>query len=484
MASRSNSRSSGVLLSILAFAATAVLGYLGTGLHPLWYVTWFVPLPVYMLAPRVSANRAFWVAFLAMAVANLNTWSYDRVVTPLAITIAILILPALLFAVVTLVFRRFAVRGEILRAAFSAPVLTVALEYLSEFKSPHSTFGNSGYTQMNFLPVLQIASIAGIWAIGFLLRLLPAAFAALLTPGSTLKSQSRVAVATCAIFALVMGFGFYRLHSDRLAPRVKVGLIVSDAVATLHPRGKDTLALVQAYASQIPALAAQGVEVIVLPEKIGRIQGADLLAADSIFEQTARENHVTILVNFEHQPNLHEARLYSPAGALEATYEKHHLLPRFESHLLPGTDRVVVQRPSGKWGIEICKDMDFPLLSRQYALDGAGLMLVPAWDFVDDGWLHGRMAVMRGVENGFSIARSVKQGILTLTDDRGRVLAEKESGEASVTPPFTILVGTIPVRNEPTFYARTGDWFAWLDIVLVFLLFIPASRSQGPNLGI
>ena len=111
-------------------------------------------------------------------------------------------------------------------------------------------------------------------------------------------------------------------------------------------------------------------------------------------------------------------------------------------------------------------------------------MLVPAWDFVDDGWLHGRMAVMRGVESGFSIARSVKQGILTLTDDRGRVLAEKGSGEASATPPFTILVGTIPVRNEPTFYARTGDWFAWLDIVLVFLLFIPASRSQGPNPGI
>ena len=45
--------------------------------------------------------------------------------------------------------------------------------------------------------------------------------------------------------------------------------------------------------------------------------------------------------------------------------------------------------------MEICKDMDFPLLSRQYGNDGAGLMLVPAYDFVTDGWLHGRMAILK-----------------------------------------------------------------------------------------
>ena len=51
------------------------------------------------------------------------------------------------------------------------------------------------------------------------------------------------------------------------------------------------------------------------------------------------------------------------------------------------------------------------------------LLLVPAWDFDVDGWLHGRMAILRGVESGFSIVRAPKQGILTVTDDRGRVLA-------------------------------------------------------------
>lgn len=57
------------------------------------------------------------------------------------------------------------------------------------------------------------------------------------------------------------------------------------------------------------------------------------------------------------------------------------------------------------WGMQICKDMDFPRLSRRYGVKGVGLLLVPAWDFTLDGWLHGRMAVMRGVESGFTIVR-------------------------------------------------------------------------------
>jgi apolipoprotein N-acyltransferase len=54
----------------------------------------------------------------------------------------------------------------------------------------------------------------------------------------------------------------------------------------------------------------------------------------------------------------------------------------------------------------ICKDMDFPGLSREYGQDDTALLLVPAWDFELDGWLHGRMAILRGVESGFSIARA------------------------------------------------------------------------------
>ena len=106
-------------------------------------------------------------------------------------------------------------------------------------------------------------------------------------------------------------------------------------------------------------------------------------------------------------------------------------------------------------------------------------MLVPAWDFVADGWLHGRMAILRSVESGFSIARSVKQGILTLSDSRGRVLAQHVTGSA----PFDILIGTLPLGSGPTFYDRTPDWlidwFAWLDLVFAVLLFLPAPQKTA-----
>jgi apolipoprotein N-acyltransferase len=127
--------------------------------------------------------------------------------------------------------------------------------------------------------------------------------------------------------------------------------------------------------------------------------------------------------------------------------------------------------------VTICKDMDFPNLSRQYANDGTALLLVPAWDFSADGWLHGRMAILRGVEGGFSIARAPKQGILSLTDDRGRVLAEQDTNSA----PFVTLLGSIPVRHDRTLYDRFGNWFAWLCIVLLFwILFSALKRPAKP----
>ncbi|MGH9613443.1 MAG: nitrilase-related carbon-nitrogen hydrolase, partial [Bryobacteraceae bacterium] len=130
-------------------------------------------------------------------------------------------------------------------------------------------------------------------------------------------------------------------------------------------------------------------------------------------------------------------------------------------------------RPKSTWGIEICKDMDFPRLSREYGSDGVGLLLVPAWDFRIDGWLHGSMAIMRGVESGFTIARTAKDGLLTVSDNRGRVSAQKSSGAA----PFSILAATAPVSHAATLYARWGDWFAWLNIAaLIGLLASPAIR--------
>ena len=352
------------------------------------------------------------------------------------------------------------------------PALWVAYEYLSEFRSPHGTFGNLAYTQMDFLPIQQIVSLTGIWSISFLLFLLPAAVAAIFAPAAALRQKIAVALGALLVFAGVLGFGWQRLHSGSQGPAVRIALIDTDNLR--YPEGEASLALVRAYAEHIPSLARAGAQVVVIPEKIGRFNESEVGESDRILEQAAQDNHVTLVAGLLHQPNLNEARIYSPQGSLEATYEKHHMLPPFESDLVAGKTRTLLHRPSGRWGVEICKDMDFPALSRQYGADGIGLLLVPAWDFVADGWLHGRMAILRGVESGFSIARSAKQGILTITDDRGRVLAQRTTGSAG----FDTVVADVPVANERTFYVRAGDWFVWFDMALLAIIFLsPALRT-------
>jgi apolipoprotein N-acyltransferase len=172
--------------------------------------------------------------------------------------------------------------------------------------------------------------------------------------------------------------------------------------------------------------------------------------------------------------------VFSPPGELRAIYEKHHMLPPFESDMVVGAERSILNEPSGKLGVAICKDMDFPLLSREYGNDGVGLLIVSAWDFIVDGWLHSRMAVMRGVESGFSIARSAKDGRLTLSDNRGRVLAEKPSSAAA----FATLLGAVPVRHDSTLYARWGDWFSWLaTAALIAIVLNVAIRTLAPRLS-
>jgi apolipoprotein N-acyltransferase len=224
-------------------------------------------------------------------------------------------------------------------------------------------------------------------------------------------------------------------------------------------------------------LAGQGIQLFVLPETVAPVDDASQAAVDDFFGKLAKETGAYIEIGIARvtpSGSWNQERLYSPQGELAATYNKHHLLPPGENRFTPGTTRAVVSGISGKWGLEICKDMDFPHLSLQYSRDGVALLIVPASDFVDDGWLHGRMAILRGVESGFSIARSAKLGVLTASDDRGHVLAERDT----IGPSFATAVANIPVRHDSTLYSRFGNWFAWVCVALLFVCLFLIARPH------
>jgi apolipoprotein N-acyltransferase len=70
---------------------------------------------------------------------------------------------------------------------------------------------------------------------------------------------------------------------------------------------------------------------------------------------------------------------------------------------------------------------------------------------------------MRGVEDGFSVVRAAKNGYLTVSDDRGRILAETRSDSAA----FATLLTAVPVAHDRTVYLFLGDWFAWVSVALL-----------------
>ena len=460
-------------------AISAALFFLGTGLAPLWPLAWLAAVPVLWVAPRLSARQAFFVAAATYAIGFLNEWSYLRTVLATWIVSSSLVVSACLFAVGVLLFRLGVVRGKLWAAVLVFPAYWTSVEFAIARHSVHGTFGDISYSQLNFLPILQIASVTGIWGISFTVFLFASTVAGLLLPAPR-PAKLRVLIG-CAVFILgVLAYGAWRLAVTTTSPTIKVALIASDAPENLHPdTATENQQVFQRYADRVKLLEGQGIQLFVLPETIGAMTDTSEAEIDDFFGKLAKESGAYVAIGFARiSPwgSSNQERLYSPQGELAASFNKHHLLPPGENRFTPGTKRAVISGISGAWGLEICKDMDFPSLSRQYSRDGVALLIVPASDFVDDGWLHGRMAILRGVESGFSIARSAKLGILTATDDRGRVLAQSNT----IGPTFATAVANIPVRHDSTIYARFGNWFAWVCIALLFVcLYLVARIAQG-----
>jgi apolipoprotein N-acyltransferase len=467
-------------ITVALSLASALAFYFGTGLHPIWWLTWLAPFPILWLVPRLPLWQAFAASLLVSFVGWLNFWPYlHRVLgVPSPVVLLTLFLPAVIVALAVLLFRWLVRRGAPLQAALAFPAFWVCTEFLNATTSVHSTSGNLAYSQMNFLPVLQIASVTGIWGISFFVLLFSASLAAILsTPADSGRTKLLGAVAILLLGG-ALAFGVWRLHNANPSPTATVALIASDLPQNELPsEQEDALRLFHEYAAQVNALAGQHIQSIVIPEKIAVALPAYISEVDSLFSGAAARTGAVVVVGMVRRDSnglWNEARIYTPDGAPPRTYEKHHMLPPFESKFVVGTTREFLTQPSGLWGVAICKDMDFPRLSREYGLAGTALLLVPAWDFDADGWLHGRMSFLRGIEDGFSIARAPRHGILTVTDDRGRVLAERNTN----SQPFTVLVAQVPVRHDATLYLRWGNWFPWFCLFILLVCVGTAAKSR------
>jgi apolipoprotein N-acyltransferase len=483
----SENKFAAVLEAVVACGATAVLMYFGSGLDPAWPLMWVAPLPVLWFATRHGGSSAALVAGIASLAGASTYWGYFRVLgLPFGAWLGGFSVAAAMFAVAVTLFRALLLRGRATSAVLAFPAAWVTFEYVRNLLWPHGSGGSLAYTQLHFLPFLQLASLTGPWGMVFVLLLFPAGLAAAWHLRKEAREATRVLFLIVGIVSAVLIFGVVRLAVPQPGPEVRVALAASDAPGNegVAAAGANTQKLVQDYVNSLRTLAGDelhNLRAIVLPEKLGHVTDADVAEVDAILQKLADETGATVVAGFDRQSGAvayNQARVYQ-RGAAVRSYDKRHLLPPFELKFTPGRELVTLRHSDGDWGVAICKDMDFTDPSRQYGRAGAGLMLVPGWDFnVDRAW-HGHIAIMRGVEDGFSITRAAKDGFLTVSNNRGKILDELRSDAA----PFAVIIATVPAGHSWTLFQVLGDWFGWAAIALLIFaiarLRTRAKRTPG-----
>ncbi|WP_370205696.1 apolipoprotein N-acyltransferase [Pararhodobacter marinus] len=196
--------------------------------------------------------------------------------------------------------------------------------------------------------------------------------------------------------------------------------------------------------------------------------------------------------------------LIDTEGAVQAIYDKHHLVPFGEyvpligdwaarqgwgglaaqvlSGYTPGPGPELMDLgPAGRALPLICYEAVFPRNLRGTER--------PDWllQSTNDAWFgerigpfqHFAQARLRAIETGLPLARVANTGISAMVDARGRVTAALPMGQMGA------LDAALPGALPPTPYARTGDlpWYAGLSLAMALMLAAPRLRRRQARAG-
>jgi apolipoprotein N-acyltransferase len=454
------------MTALLCMLVTAIAFALAHGTPDVWPLAWLAPVPILWLA--FGKGRAWPVAISAASAYALGElgvlWPYVKPAG--AVVVGAAIGPALAFALVVLGARLVFRRTSPLAATFTFAALWTGWSWLASAFSPHGTFGAWAYSQVDAPVVIQSASLFGLWVVDFLI-----AFTASALASSARQRRAAPIVVALMLVAANLAFGAWHLRQSDGA-RVRVAASARD-----HDDHATPESVAGEQAAEARRLAAQGVTMIVFPEKGALLPDARRDTVLAPLVAAARETGATIATGFD-QTGTHRRNVaYVIDGANGVTtYTKRHHIPGLESGYTVGETSGLL---GDRRAVAICKDLDFQrtlrgdVASADATNGGVGVLLVPAWDFGSDGWLHARMAIMRGVEGGYAMVRAASNGLLTVSDAQGRVVARRESGADA----YVSVIADVAMGHGTTPYVRLGDAFAWVMGVAGLVLVL---WSAGP----
>ena len=376
-----------------------------------------------------------------------------------------------------------------------APFLWTALEFIRAHAFTGLQVGTLGASQVELLPVIQIASITGVFGISFLLAVINTSLVRLLLRPALISRYTTLWLASSGILlASTLIYGFLALRSSENGTDT---FRVATIQGAIDERGEAPAVIrrniFDRYRSLTLSVKDFRPELTVFPETMT----GSYLSEDSLFLSFIREMGVETgsmfligsrhLINDAQQYGLfNSAFLLDSTGRIRDRYDKVRLVPFGEytpfgiwvpwlaqfrlsqAELTPGDGFQPIQSAeTPPIGIGICYEAMYGGDMRKLVSGGARLLVILS----DDFWFYGTTesqqyfneAVLRAVENRIPVVRCANMGVSGIIDTHGRVINASSDDQPQTT------YGAVPLRTDVSVYNRIGDVLAW-GCVLVSLL--------------
>jgi len=390
--------------------------------------------------------------------------------------------------------------------AVTCAALWVALEMIRARFLSGFAWNLLGASQGQMLPLIQIASVTGVYGVSFLVAWFSVALfsaVALLAAGGRWVRWAKLEVVSPLLATIgVVYWGLSpALRPEPPGASLNVALVqpsIPQRVIWDPEANSNRFAKLLELSER--ALATKP-DLLVWPE--GAVPGA-LFGSPEIYEaitNLVRRHGVWLVLNASDaeqapQPrsaddynDFNAAFLINPQGEVLARYRKQHLvifgeyiplarwLPFLErwtgmGSFTPGKGPVPFAMPAlrCKISVLICFEDVFPHLARRHVDDDTDFLL----NLTNNGWFgesaaqwqHAASAVFRAIENGRPLVRCSNNGLTCWVDARGRVHGtyfagtEDIYGEGYKLAAVPLLGGKV----SRTFYRTYGDVFGWLCV--------------------
>ena len=447
-------------------------------------------VPILLILPTETKKRLFCFGWLTGFLFNLGNlyWIYYVIqhysnVHP-ALVVGILFLLCMVMAIFWGLFLYLTGllrdRRGMWTALLLAPFLWIILEWTRGYTTQFP-WCLLGYSQSNHLKVAQFATFTGVFGLSWLLMCSNAALTTLVV-----LRKSYYLIAVGILTALIAVYGHFRIQQPVGGESAKIGLIqgnvpqdakldyaFAESIHKKHIRMSQKL-----IEDSRPDIIFWAEASTLFPIRTGGIWSEEIW-------NLARSTSTPMIIGsdtFTGEEVFNSAYLVNERGQLEAQYDKVYLVPFgefvplkeiffFAGKMVPeisdfssGTNYQPFVIRGEKVSVNICFEVVFPQLSREFCKRGATLLST----ITNDAWFghtaapyqHFSMSVMRAIENRRYLVRAANTGISGFVDPYGRVLQN-----TGIFVPAAIS-GEIRWISERTFYTRFGDWLIYLGIVL------------------